>query len=193
MSPFNAEVVGTSLIYMVIESVAYFCLALCIEYDYIIGSLRRAWKKLRGCCTSDNNINGKNKTVGGMNARLIRHNLGSFSGDSTVPTGESDNDVDVEDEDVARERQRDKSGDVLAVTDLTKTYASRGKKKNKKKKQKKKHSGDDSDDNDDDGDARKIAAAAAQEGPNGFTAVDRVSLGIPFGECFGLLGHNGAG
>nr|XP_043900156.1 phospholipid-transporting ATPase ABCA1 isoform X1 [Solea senegalensis] len=61
-----------------------------------------------------------------------------------------------EDEDVARERQRVKSGqaqsDILTMIDLSKVYKS-GKK----------------------------------------PAVDRLCLGIPRGECFGLLGVNGAG
>lgn len=62
----------------------------------------------------------------------------------------------MEDEDVARERERvtkgATQGDVLVLRDLTKVY--RG-----------------------------------QKGP----AVDRLCLGIPAGECFGLLGVNGAG
>ncbi|KAM4628696.1 phospholipid-transporting ATPase ABCA1 [Polymixia lowei] len=61
-----------------------------------------------------------------------------------------------EDEDVARERQRVKSGkaqaDILTMTDLSKVYKA----------------------------GRK-------------PAVDRLCLGIPRGECFGLLGVNGAG
>ncbi|XP_034439364.1 phospholipid-transporting ATPase ABCA1 isoform X2 [Hippoglossus hippoglossus] len=61
-----------------------------------------------------------------------------------------------EDEDVARERERVKSGkaqsDILTMTDLSKVYKA----------------------------GRK-------------PAVDRLCLGIPRGECFGLLGVNGAG
>uniref|UniRef100_A0A3P8WSU7 ATP binding cassette subfamily A member 7 n=1 Tax=Cynoglossus semilaevis TaxID=244447 RepID=A0A3P8WSU7_CYNSE len=61
-----------------------------------------------------------------------------------------------EDKDVARERERVKSGlaqsDILTMTDLSKVYKS----------------------------GRK-------------PAVDRLCLGIPRGECFGLLGVNGAG
>ncbi|XP_039512135.1 phospholipid-transporting ATPase ABCA1 isoform X2 [Pimephales promelas] len=76
-------------------------------------------------------------------------NFSRWSGFVLPPLG-------LEDEDVARERERVKSGgavgDILTLTDLSKVYAA----------------------------GRK-------------PAVNRLCLGIPRGECFGLLGVNGAG
>ncbi|XP_061682240.1 phospholipid-transporting ATPase ABCA1 isoform X2 [Syngnathoides biaculeatus] len=126
VDPFQWDVVGKNLFAMALEGVLFFIFTLMLQYKFFIG--HRSFQ---------------NSYFG-----LLCVRPRTFVSES-LPLG-------PEDEDVARERKRVKSGktnsDILTMTNLTKIYKAGTK-----------------------------------------PAVNQLCLGIPRGECFGLLGVNGAG
>mmetsp|Transcript_34505 Transcript_34505/g.83455 ORF Transcript_34505/g.83455 Transcript_34505/m.83455 type:complete len:484 (+) Transcript_34505:78-1529(+) len=131
-SPWDNEVLGTGLKYLVAETVVFCLLVLFVEYRILAHTTKHIGKHVQ-----------------------------TWLGTKPAPVS-GDYATSGEDIDVQKERRRVLSqdgptDDLVCIKELTKVYRGRGNSR------------------------------------SAITAVDRLCLGIPKGECFGFLGVNGAG